>query len=242
MPTQNGVTTTDAADQTDDRGVPLKNLQEEFSRKLEKQTEDMNARFEALAQKLDGMTREEPVVTTTPGPGINEREELVKISARPRGYVDDIVNPLKEKAEALEKELLEQRKAVLTSQWERMEDRIARLENKKDYKELPDDFTKQIRQEIINRGWQGNPASALDAYDIVKARRSNLDASDPDRLKRINGQGEGAGRPNAGRSNLQTMTRSMVGDLASTPPSNPDYKKNMETLDKVQKGFIKIEG
>lgn len=243
MVEKNGVTAPDPADLTDERNVPLKNLQAEFARKLEKVNEDINAKFEALAQKLDGMTaNEQPSPPPTPGAGINEREELLKISARPRGYVDDIVNPLKEKAEALEKELLEQRKAVLTSQWERMEERIARQEGKKDWKELSDEMQKGIRQEIINRGWQGNPLSAMDAYDIVKARQTNLHASDPDRLNRINGQGEGAGRPNANRSTTMTISRSMVSELSSTPPSHPDYKKNMETLDKVQKGFVKIEG
>lgn len=234
-----GVTVDDSPSAEEER---IKNLQSEFNRKLEKQTEEMAARFDALAQKLDGLTREDPVVQPSGGSGINEREELVKISARPRGYVEDIVNPLKEKADALEKELEEQRKAVRTAQWERMEDRIARLENKKDYKELPEEFTKQIRQEIINRGWQGNPASALDAYDIVKARRNNLDTSDPERIRRINSQGEGAGRSSVSRSSVQSMTNAMVTELASTSPSNPDYKKNMETLDKVQKGFIKVEG
>lgn len=242
MVDKNGVNGTDAADQIDERGVPLKNLQEEFARKLEKQKEEIDAQFATLMQKLDGMTRDDPAPQFQPGVSVNERDELVKISARPRGYVEDIVNPLREKAEALEKELQEQRKAVSTAQWERMEDRIARAEGKKDYRELPEEMTKSIRQEIINRGWQGNPASAMDAYDIIKARRDNLTASDPDRIKRINGQGEGAGRSNASRSSLQTISNAMVAELASSSPSNPDYKKNMETLDKVQKGLIKVEG
>lgn len=243
MPNTNGVTNAENADPTDERGVPLKNLQEEFTRKLDKSTEEINAQIQAIMQKLDGLTANTPDATpANSGTAIDERQELVKISARPHGYVEDRIAPLKEKAEALEKELLEQRKAVLTSQWERMEDRIARQEGKKDWKELPEEMQKGIKQEILSRGWQNNPASAMDAYEIVKARTVNLNASDPDRMKRIGAQGEGPGRHNASRSVLNTITSSMVNELASTPPSNPDYKKNMETIDRVQKGLIKIEG
>lgn len=241
---QQGVNNSGAADPVDDRGIPIKNLQEEFARKLDKVTEEINGKFEALTQKLDGLTRlEEPPPTPVSIGTINEREELVKISARPRGYVDDLLNPLKEKADALEKEVLEQRKAVLTSQWERMEDRIARQEGKKDWKELPEQMQKDIRQEIISRGWQNNPAAAMDAYDLVKARDVNLHANDPDRLKRIHAsQTEGSGRTSGQRSSVQSLPRSMVSELSRTPPSHPDYKKNMETLDKVQKGYITLEG
>lgn len=239
----NGVT--DPASQTgaetDDRGVPIKNLQAEFARKLEDIKGEVAQKFDALAQKLDSLTRvEEPEPVTSTG-SINEREELVKISARPRGYVEDVVKPYADKVAKLEQEAEALRKATLTSQWERMEDRIARAEGKKDWNELPDDFRKEVRQEIVNRGWAQSPAAAMDAYDIVRARKTNSNASDPDRRRRIDGQSEGSGQRTS-VSSAQTLSRSMVSELSTTPPSHPDYKKNMETLDKVQKGQIRVEG
>lgn len=220
----------------------IKNLQAEFSRKLDDVKGEIASKFDALAQKLDGMTTTEeapPEKTDINDP----KSELIKISRDPLGYVREKTKPLEEKAAALEKELIEQRKASLQSQWERMEDRIARAEKKNDWNELPEDLRKEIRKEIIDRQWAANPASAMDAYEIVRARRSNTASSDPDRLRRIReNQGEGAGRGSAAGGSARSISNAMLDDLSATMPSHPDYKKNMETLDKVQKGLIKVEG
>lgn len=226
---------------TDDRGVPLKNLQAEFDRKLEKVTETMTANFNALAQKLDGMTRDDAPATVQVEP--NEREELVKISAAPRRYVETMIQPLKDANERLQKEADELRKETLTAKWERMEDRIARAEGKKDWKELPEDMQKGIRQEIISRGWNSNPAAAMDAYDIYKARQLNTQNSDPDRINRIrNNQSEGGGRSTVTRGSSQTISRERMLEITAMAPSHPDYKSTRETLNKIQHNLIKVEG
>ena len=243
MPTQPGVTNPDPHPGTDERGIPLENLQAEFSRKLEELKGETNSKYDALMQKLDSLTvADEPPLEKTDA-GYSPREELVKISADPRRYVEEKTKPLEEKAALLEKELLVQRKATLTAQWERMEDRIARSEKKGDWNEVPEEFRKEIHKEITSRGWQGNPASAMDAYEIVKARRTNVDHSDPDRLARIRAsQTEGGGRGTGSTGSIRGISKEMLTEISRTPPSHPDYKKNMETLDKVQKGHVKIEG
>lgn len=241
MVEKNGVNDSDSQTDTDERGVPLKNLQAEFDRKLEKMNEQNNANYAALAQKIDGLTRDDGPIPADVSP--DKREELVRISADPHGYVAKFVKPLEEKAAAMERELQEQRKATSTAQWERMEDRIARAEGKKDWKELPEDMQKGIRQEIITRGWNTNPASAMDAYEIYKARQLNTQNSDPDRINRIrNNQSEGGGRSSVTRGSAQTVSRETLSEISRTAPSHPDYKKNMETLDRVQKGLVKVEG
>lgn len=221
-------------------GRSLDNLQAEFARKLEKQQEEINAKFEALAQKLDSMTVTDEEQQPDPV-SVNEREELQKISAAPRRYVEQFVKPIEEKAARLEKEYQKTQSALLAAQWERMEDRIAMLEGKKDWKELSDEMQKGIMNEIRSRGWQGNPASAMDAYDIYKARHVNANASDPERRRRIEGQSEGNGRTVTNTGNLRTISHDALTELSRTSPSSPDYKKNLETLDKVQKGQIKVE-
>ena len=241
MPDKQGVTSADSSTDTDDRGIPIKNLQAEFSRKLEKQQEEINSKFEALAQKLDSLTTTDDDVAPEPM-SVNEREELVKISAAPRRYVEQFVKPIEEKNTRLEKEVQETRKALLTARWERMEDRIARAEGKSDWNDLPKEMQEGIKKEIIGRGWQGNPDSAMDAYEIYRARQVNANASDPERRRRIDGQSEGNGRSTTGGNTTRTISREALGELSRTPPSHPDYKKNMETIDKVQRGQIKVDG
>ena len=233
---------TEGQDDVDSRGVPLKNLQAEMTRKLEVMEQKMAERFDALASRFDTITTETiPDETPVQGSPYDEREELRKISARPRGYVEDVVKPLKEENEEIKKELRETRVLVMKTMVDRAGDEIARREGKKRFEELPSDFQNKIVGIVKEKGWGMNPTSAIDAYDILKAREVAIRASEPERIERIEvSQTEGSGRV-SGKTPVKTMTRSLLGEISSTRPDSPDYKKNMELLSQVQKGQIRVE-
>lgn len=238
MPDNNGVTETESP--TDDRGIPLKNLQAEMSRKLADMETKMAERLEAINSKLEAFSAEPEQPASEPQT-VDEREELRKISASPRRYVESMIQPLREENERLKKDLEQTKILTVKGMWEKMEDSIARLEGKKDWKELPAEVQNGVIGIVKEKGWVNNPSSALDAYEIYQARKARADGSDPDRIARINaGTTEGSGRV-SGKTPVRTLTRSSVEGLASTHPKDPDYKKNMETLSQIQSGKIKIE-
>lgn len=231
-----------AASPTDDRGVPLTNLQAEMSRKLADMEAKIAERFERFEQKFDSALSVEPDPANVPEPqSIDEREELRKISASPRRYVEEMIKPLREENEILKKQLENTARLTTYEMWERQQDRIARQEGKKSWDELPSEDQNGIVNIVKEKGWGHNPASAMDAYEIYKARKIQKELSDPDRVNRINGSNtEGSGRV-SGKTPTRTLTRSTISELASTHPKHPDYKKNMETLQKIQGGEIRVE-
>lgn len=239
MPNPNDVNGGGSSTATDDRGVPLQNLQAEMTRKLAEMEARNAERWEAFNQKLDAMSAEpEPVVEPQT---VDEREELKKISASPRRYVEELIKPLREENEVLKQKLDKTEKLTVYGMWERQQDTIARMEGKKDWKELPAEFQNGIINVVKEKGWGGNPSSALDAYEIYQARQARKNADDPDRINRINaGTTEGSGRV-SGKTPVKTITRSMIDSLSTTNPKDPNYKKNMETLNEVQSGRIKVE-
>lgn len=223
---------------TDDRGVPLKNLQAEMSRKLAEMEERTAARLEAITSKLEAFSAEPEPARPEPQT-VDEREELRKISASPRRYVDEMIRPLREKNEELQKELEVTRNLTVRGMWEKMEDSIARLEGKKDWRELPAEVQNGVINIVKEKGWAGNPASALDAYEIFQARRAKAEASDPDRLARINaGTTEGSGRA-SGKTPVKTVSRDRLSMVIH--PRDPGYKEHQKMLDDVQAGRIKVE-
>lgn len=225
---------------TDDRGVPLANLQAEMSRKLADMEQKMADRFEAITQKLESFSTEPETPASEPQT-VDEREELRKISASPRRYVESMIQPLKEENERLKKQVEQTNLLTVKGMWEKMEDSIARLEGKRDWKELPSEVQNGVVNIVKEKGWINNPSSALDAYEIYQARKQRTDASDPDRAARINaGTTEGSGRV-SGKTPVRTLTRSAVESLASTHPKHQDYKKNMDTLGRIQSGEIRVE-
>lgn len=223
---------------TDDRGVPLKNLQAEMSRKLMEMEQKNAERWEAINQKLEALTAEPEPPASEPQ-AIDEREELRKISASPRRYVESMIQPLKEENEKLRKEIEQTKTLTVKGMWEKMEDSIARLEGKKDWKELPSETQNGIINIVKEKGWVNNPSSALDAYEIYRARKLKADSSDPDRIARINaGTTEGSGRT-SGKTPVRTVSRSILE--TSVHPKDPAYKDHMKLLDDVQHGRVKIE-
>lgn len=238
MPNPNGVTPTDSP--TDDRGVPLQNLQAEMSRKLAEMEQKNAERWEAINAKLDAFSAEPEPPAPEPQT-VDEREELRKISASPRRYVESMIQPLREENERLKKEFEQTKIFAVKTKWERMEDVIARKEGKKDWKELPAETQNGIINIVKEKGWVNNPDSALDAYELFQARQAIKNADDPERISRINaGSTEGSGRV-SGKTPVKTLTRSYVEELASTHPKDPNYKKNMDTLGDIQSGRVKVE-
>lgn len=240
MQNPNDVNGAGSSTATDERGVPIANLQAEMTRKLADMDARMTERFEAIAQKLEAFSTEpEPPVSEPQN--IDEREELRKISASPRRYVESMIQPLKEENERLKKEFEQTKIFAVKTKWERMEDVIARREGKKDWRELPADTQNGIVNIVKEKGWGNNPDSALDAYELFQARQALKNADDPDRIARINaGSTEGSGRV-SGKTPVRTLARSSLEGLASTHPKDPDYKKNMQTLADVQNGRIRVE-
>lgn len=239
MPGPNDVNGADSSAAVDDRGVPLQNLQAEMSRKLEAMETKWAERLDSISQKLDSFSTEpEPVADPQT---INEREELTKISASPRRYVENIVQPLRDENKLLREKLEKNEKLTVYGLWEREQDRIARLEGKNDWDQLPAKDQADIVNIVKERNWVNDPARAKDAYEIFRARKITTEASDPDRLARISaGTTEGSGRV-SGKTPVRTIARSSLEQLGSTHPKHPDYKKNMDTLDRVQRGEIKVE-
>lgn len=243
MSNQTDVKGSDSSTETDDRGVPIKNLQAEMARKLQEMEERTAQRMEAIVQKLDSLTtREEEIpAEKTDAAGYDEREELRKISARPRGYVEDIVRPIKEENEALKKDLEKTRVLAFKNNLDRVGESIAQMEGKKQWSDLPNEFQNKIVGIIKEKGWGNNPNSAFDAYELLKAREIREKAKEPERIERIEvSQTEGAGRI-SGKTPVKTVTREMLSQLASTLPGSPDYKKNMGILSQVQTGAIRVE-
>lgn len=241
MPENNGVTVIDSpTDGVDSRGVPLQNLQAEMSRKLAEMEQKNAERWEALNAKLEAFSAE-PEPSSSDPVTIDEREELRKISASPRRYVESMIQPLREENERLKKEMEQTRILTTKGMWEKMEEVIARKEGKQDWKELPADVQNGVIGIVKEKGWGNNPSSALDAYELYQARKQKAEGSDPDRIARINaGTTEGSGRV-SGKTPVRTLTRSTVEELASTHPKDSNYKKNMATLADIQSGKIKIE-
>lgn len=225
--------------ETDARGVPLQNLQAEMTRKLADMETKMAERFEAISQKLEAFSTEpDPVAETQT---VDEREELRKISASPRRYVEDLIRPLKDENDALKQKLEKTEKLTVYGMWERQQDDIARREGKKDWSELPRETQEGIIGIVKEKGWINNPASARDAYELYQARKIMKDSSDPERIARIQaGTTEGSGRA-SGKTPVKTLSRSMIAELSSTHPQSPDYKKNMATLNELQSGRIAAE-
>lgn len=238
MPNPNDVNGAGSSTATDDRGIPLQNLQAEMSRKLAEMEAKNAERWEAINAKLESFSVEpEPVIEPT----ADEREELRKISAAPRRYVEEANRPLKEKIEKLEKDLEHTRTLTVKTMWEKQESEIARREGKKDWQELPAEVQNGVIGIVKEKGWVNNPSSALDAYEIYQARQARKNADDPDRISRINaGTTEGSGRV-SGKTPVRTLTRSAIETLASTHPKDENYKKNMATLADIQSGKIKVE-
>jgi len=238
MPDQPGVTTPESP--TDERGIPLQNLQAEMSRKIADMEAKMAERLEAINSKLEAFSVEPEPLAPEPQT-VDEREELRKISASPRRYVESMIQPLKEENERLKKEVEQTKILTVKGMWEKMEESIARLEGKRDWKELPNDLQNGVVNIVKEKGWVNNPSSALDAYEIYQARKARSDNSDPDRAARINaGTTEGSGRV-SGKTPVRTLTRSAIEGLALTHPKDPDYRKNMATLSDIQSGRIKVE-
>lgn len=239
-PENNGVTTTESP--TDERGVPLQNLQAEFSRKFQDLESKMSTSLDAINQKLEAFSVEpEPAPSDESTPSYDKREELQKISADPRRYVEQMIQPLKAENERLKKEVTDTRNLTVYEMWKKQEETIARLEGKTTWKELPDEIQNGVIAIVKEKGWGGNPALAMDAYEIYQARKARAERENPDRINRINASTtEGSGRF-SGKTPVKTLSRSSLEELASTHPKHPEYKKNMETLQKVQSGQIKVE-
>lgn len=239
MPNPNDVNGAGSSTATDDRGVPLQNLQAEMSRKLAEMEAKNAERWEAINAKLDAFSAEpDPVIEPQT---VDEREELRKISASPRRYVENMIQPLKEENEKLKKEVEQTKFLTVKTMWEKQETEIARREGKKDWQELPAEIQNGVIGIVKEKGWVNSPSSALDAYEIYQARQARKNADDPDRISRINaGTTEGSGRV-SGKTPVRTLTRSAIEELASTHPKDENYKKNMATLADIQSGKIKVE-
>lgn len=240
--TQKGdVNGSDSSTEEDERGVPIKNLQAEMTRKIAEMDAKNAERFEALTQRLEALatpaeeTHEVETIT------VDEREELKRISAAPRRYVDSFVQPIKEDNEKLRKEVEQTKLLFARTLWEKQEEKIARMEGKKEWSELPSEIQKGVIDIVKEKGWGNNPSSAVDAYELLKMRKAKEEAADPDRAARIAASTtEGSGRQ-SGKTAVRTISRSSLDSLTSTHPRHPDYRKNMETLGRVQSGEIKVE-
>lgn len=234
-------TVNESDSETDDRGIPIKNLQAEMTRKIAEMDAKNAERFEALTQRLEALAAPAEETHETETMTVDEREELKRISAAPRRYVDSFVQPLKEENEKLRKEV-EQTKVLITrSLWDKQEEKIARMEGKKEWSELTPELQKGVIDIVKEKGWGNNPSSAVDAYELLKMRKAKEEAADPDRAARIaSSTTEGSGRT-SGKTPVRTISRSSLDSLTSTHPKHSDYRKNMDTLSKVQSGEIKVE-
>jgi len=234
-------TVTESDSETDDRGIPIKNLQAELNRKLVEMEARTAERLEAITKQLESFSTEPEPDKVETATTYDQREELRKISANPRGYVEELIQPLKQENELLKKEVEQAKILTVRGLWEKQEEAIARMEGKKDWRELPSEVQKGVIDIVKEKGWGGNPNSATDAYELFKMREAKKNADDPDRAARIaSSTTEGSGRV-SGKTPVKTLARSSVEALASTHPKHPDYRKNMETLGRVQSGEIKVE-
>jgi len=223
---------------TDDRGVPLRNLQAEMSRKMQELDEKLTRNLEAIQQKLEAFQTEPEPAEVPQGLPYDPREELTKISRDPRRYVDDSIKPLQERIDRTEKEKEALRTELVRLRWEQQEKVIAEAEGKKRWDDLPRDFQSSLISILKERNWVDNPSRAWDAYELLKAREAQKVREEPERLERIDlAQSEGSGRV-SGKTPVRTLTREQLSVLAADPRN----KENMKLLDQVQKGQIKVEG
>lgn len=254
MASQNVVTSPSSQDGERKEGVPLENRVMEVLRKVDEMHQsvqtipELKERVDQLQSALSSVPDETaPVSENTSHEDVfrpqQDRMDLEILSRSPRRYVESLIEPVKSEFQKSKEAQDLLTKELLRTQWWIVEESIARAEGKGTWEELDKSIQEGVEKKIREFGWETKPRKWFTAYREFRKDRELQSIQEKKREEAVSSSSTGGtGRYISETGPAQTITRQALYELSRTVPSNPDYKKNSEIIEKVATGQIKVEG